>query len=244
MEVLVVIPARGGSKRLPGKNVRPLAGRSLLAWTAEAVAAAGLAERAVLSTDDPAIAEEGRRCGLPVPFMRPAELATDNAPTVDTILHALEWCSAEQGRDPGAVLVLQPTSPLRGAGCIAAALELLDARQDVESIIAMTPLHLPPSALFLWGAEGHAQAVAADDRRPVYMPNGALYLTRTEALRTRRTLYADPVLPLAMDPRRGVDIDTEADWHLAEALLSAGLPPEPAETAGYAPVSSPEPAAR
>jgi CMP-N,N'-diacetyllegionaminic acid synthase len=223
-DLLILVPARGGSKRLPGKNLRPLAGRSLIAHTAEAIAEAGLDAPAILTTDDAAIAEAGRRAGLRVPFLRPASLATDAATTVDAVLHALDWFKGDTGADPAAVMVLQPTSPLRGGGCLRAAVALLARRPEAGSIVAMTALHLPPSALFLADAAGHAEPLADDARRPVYVPNGALYLTRTERLRAERSLYAEPILPLVLDPRRSVDIDTAADFALAEALLAAGLP--------------------
>lgn len=237
MDVFVVVPARGGSKRLPGKNLRLLGGRSLVSWTSDAIMNAGLLENAVLSTDDPLIAEEGRRCGLSVPFMRPAALATDGASTVCSIIHALDWRRERTGSDPDAVLVLQPTSPLRGYSCILSSIELLASRGDVNSVVGMTVLSLPASALFCANKVGVVKPVAPEVSSQVLIPNGALYLVRTVALRECHSLYADSVLALPLDPRRGVDIDTEADWQLAEALFAAGLPDEsvarPVHTSNY-----------
>jgi len=159
-----------------------------------------------------------------VPFLRPADLASDIATSVDVTLHALDWFAAEMGADPDLLMLLQPTSPLRGSKCLTVALEMLAHRPDAGCVVAMSAIHLPPSALFLADGTGQATALSDDDRRPVYMPNGALYLTRTAQLRALHTLYAPPILPLVMDQRRAVDIDTPADWAIAEALLAAGLP--------------------
>lgn len=238
LEVLVVVPARGGSKRLPGKNLRRLAGLSLIGWTAQSVANAGLLEGALLSTDDPTIAEEGRRCGLLVPFLRPQHLASDDATTVDTVVHALDWWRAHSGDDPKAVLVLQPTSPLRGYACIVAAIELLNLREDVNSIVAMTQRSLPSSKVFVADENCVGEPLAIHERSPLYLPNGALYLTRTTALRSDLNLYASPMMPLVLDQCRAVDIDTESDWQHAEACVAAGLPQEPDETSAYLAIPS------
>lgn len=224
--LLILVPARGGSKRLANKNVRPLAGRSLIARTADAIAESGLEAPVFLTTDDDAIAAEGERAGLLVPFRRPPEIAGDNAPTIDAVLHALDWYRDEHGHEPDAVMVLQPTSPLRGGTVLRAAVERLAARPDIDSVVAMTATGLPANRIYFADAQGCGEAVSEDRRYPVYLPNGALYLARTEKVRAERTLYAGTVLPLVLDPARAIDIDTEEDWRLAEAVLAAGeLPP-------------------
>jgi CMP-N,N'-diacetyllegionaminic acid synthase len=226
-DLLIVVPARGGSKRLPQKNLCALGGRSLLAHTAEAIAVAGLGAPVLLSTDDDAIAAEGRRLGWRVPFRRPAELSTDASATVSVVLHALDWYRDENGSDPAAVMILQPTSPFRGAGCLRAAVSALARRADIDSVIAMTALHLPPARLFAVGTDGVAHPLGVEDgRKPVYAPNGALYLVRTSALRRAGTVYAGAILPLVLEGARAIDIDTAGDWRLAEAALAAGLPAE------------------
>ena len=113
-ETLIVVPARGGSKRWPGKNLKALDGRSLISRVAEAIMEAGLKARSILTTDDAMIAAEGRRVGLEVPFLRPAAISADTSTTVDVVLHALDWYKKTNGVDPRNVVVLQPTSPLRG----------------------------------------------------------------------------------------------------------------------------------
>jgi len=230
-DILIVVPARGGSKRLPGKNIRPLAGRSLIAHTAEAIADSKLVAPVLLTTDDEAIAEEGRRYNMQVPFLRPAHLAGDAAPTADTVLHALDWFRDDTGADPEMVMVLQPTSPLRGGDCLRTSVELLAQQPNANSIIAMTILHLSPLALFQEDGAGFLKPLSDDNCRPVYAPNGALYLTRTAGLRAEHSVYADPIVPLVMDPQRSIDIDTPADWDLALALLAAGPSDAPAKKA-------------
>lgn len=224
LSLLIIVPARGGSKRLPRKNIRQLAGKSLLAYTAEAIAESALDAPCVLSTDDEAIAEEGRRVGLHVPALRPAALAQDDTPMSEVVLHELEMHRMRTGEELEAVLVLQPTSPLRGGACIRTAVELLKERDDVDSVIAMSATNIPASHMFHAGSDGTTTPVSDDLRRPVYVPNGALYLTRTQKLREEKTLYAGAILPLPLDPVRAIDIDTQTDWLMAEAFLRAGLP--------------------
>jgi CMP-N,N'-diacetyllegionaminic acid synthase len=235
-EFLIVVPARGGSKRVPGKNLKNLAGMSLLAHTAKAIEAANLRAPVLLSTDDDAIAAEGVRLGWDVPFRRPDDLAGDDAATVDAVLHVLDWHSRTHGAEPPAVMVLQATSPFRGGACLREAVRLLDTRADIDSVIAMTESHISPAQHFLVAEDGTGIPVADDWRCPVYRPNGALYLTRTAALRQARSLYAGKIAPLVIDDIRAIDIDTEIDFKLAEAALDAGLPPEPATFSSKTPM--------
>ena len=222
MPLLIIVPARGGSKRLANKNVRPLAGRSLIARTADAIAESGLDAPVLLTTDDDAIAAEGERAGMRVPFRRPADIAGEAAPTIDAVLHALDWYRDEHDSEPDAVMVLQPTSPLRGGAILRAAVERLAERSDIDSVVAMTAVGVPANRMYFASAKGCAEAISDDRRYPVYMPNGAVYLARTGRVRAERTLYAGTVLPLVLDPGRAIDIDTEEDWRLAEAVLAAG----------------------
>ncbi len=229
--LLIIVPARGGSKRLPGKNLRLFGGKSLLAHIAGALAEAAIHAPVLLSTDDEAIATEGNRLRWRVPFRRPAALATDDATTEDVVLHALDWNFANNGSDPEQVMVLQPTSPLRGGACLRAAIELLSSHDDADAVVGMSASFISPARLFLADIKGFAEPVSGDLRRPVYAPNGAVYLARTRAVRATRSLYPSPLLPLVMDAIRSIDIDTEMDWRLAEAALFSGL-------AGFVPPAS------
>jgi len=220
-KVLVIVPARGGSKRLPGKNLRNLAGKSLLAHTADAIIEAGLDAPVLLTTEADNIAAEGERLGWQVPFRRPVSLAADDSPTIDAVLHALDWFANDAGGDPEQVLLLQPTSPLRGGQCLRAALDLLNARENADAVIGVMAVNIPPAHLYLVAHDGFAEPVADNKRQPVYIPNGAVYLARTIALRASRSFYVPRFLPLVMDPVNSIDIDTETEWVLAEAIFAA-----------------------
>lgn len=229
-ELLIVVPARGGSKRLPGKNLRSIGGTPMLARTAEAIREAGIEAPCLLTTDDDEIAVVGRELGWLVPFRRPPHLAEDATSTEDAVLHAVDWFAAANGGDPAAVMVLQPTSPLRGGVCLGEGLRLLRTRPELNSVVAMRPLHLSPARLYVADASGLLAALSPEDRRtPVLAPNGALYLTRTKALRSTGSLYAPPIAAVQMDSFRSTDIDTEDDLRLAELLLAAGLLPASAQ---------------
>ena len=132
-------------------------------------------------------------------------------------------------------MVLQPTSPLRGGSCLRTAIDLLRSRNDADAVVAVSALNLPPARLFFAAPDGLAEAISSDTRRPIYVPNGALYLARVSALLELRSLYLPRLLPLVMDGIRSLDIDTETDWRLVEAALAAGLP---AERAMLAPASA------
>lgn len=215
--LLTIVPARGGSKRLPGKNLRVLGGRALLDRTAEALVEAGLGEHAcLLSTDDEAIAVRGRILGWLVPWLRPAALATDQAATITAVLHALDWFAGEHGGDPERVMVLQPTSPFRGGECLADSMALLDAHAEIDAVVGMRRLHVPNSVAYRTDEAGFARPV---EQVGELAPNGAVYLIRTTALRVHQSLYPPRTVPLAMDDISSIDIDTEADWRLAEAAL-------------------------
>lgn len=218
--LLIVVPARGGSKRLPGKNTRVLGGRPLIAHTAEAINESGVDAPVVLTTDDAKIAEVGRGLGWLVPFLRPPELADDIVSTPPAVLHALDWYSAESGGDPDLVMVLQPTSPLRGGETIHRALSLADERQDIDSVVGMCELPHGAHHVYCTGEDGIiVPQASAGGRIQALVPNGAMYLVRTPVLRAHASLYPPRTLPLIMAAEASADIDTELDWLWAEAIL-------------------------
>jgi CMP-N,N'-diacetyllegionaminic acid synthase len=224
--LLIIVPARSGSKRLPGKNLRNLAGRTLLAYTAQAISDAGLDAPVFLTTDDRAMAKEGKRLGWLVPFLRPPELAKDDTPMFDSVLHALNSYVGESGSDPDMVLLLQPTSPLRGGDCLRVAVDLLKARNDANAVVGMVAVNIPPARLYFTSADGTGEALSEDARHPVYVPNGAVYLVRTTALREYASFYPPRMLSLEMDPLNSIDIDSPSDWQLAEAVIARGFAPK------------------
>jgi CMP-N-acetylneuraminic acid synthetase len=230
--ILAVITARGGSKRVPGKNIRPFAGKPLLAWTIEA--ALGCRDQLhglVLSTDDEAIAQVGREFGAEVPFMRPAELSGDTAGSLAVVQHATRFIEARDGVCMDWVLLLQPTSPLRAACDISAALDLARSH-DCDSVVAVTEMPTHPVFAKTIDADGLLRPFLLEEpeglRRqdagpPAYMRNGAIYLTRRNVLMERNSIYGARIRPCMMPAERSVDIDTDLDFRLAELLLSDRL---------------------
>ena len=232
LDLLIVIPARGGSQRLPGKNLYVLAGRTLLEWTEHAIVESGIDAPRLLTTDSESIAEAGRDLGWLTPFTRPAHLATSEATTLMTVLHALDRFAEDRSGYPELTMVLQVTSPLRGGACIRDSVALLAEDSNTDAVVAMRDLHRTTSTVFLEGEDGFASPVAdrvAGSRQTgsgqgdrILTPNGALYLVRTAALREHITFFPARTRPLVMDDVSSVDIDTETDMRLAETIIATG----------------------
>lgn len=229
--VLIVVPARGGSKGLPRKNARTLGGLPLLGWTAEVVRTAGLGEAVcVLSTDDPEIAEIGRSVGLDVPFTRPPELATDEATAEAVALHALDWMAQHRGVDASAVMWLQPTSPFRTPAALSDAVGMMST-PGFAGVVGVKAVYRSLRTLFRIKDGGELTAVdaSAEDsgRRqalePLFTPNGALYLVPAAALRACGRFVPPQFRGIVMDQVASLDIDDAVDWAVAEALAAAGL---------------------
>lgn len=215
MRVLGLIPARGGSKGVPGKNLAVVGGKSLLAWSIEA---AGGLERVLVSTDAPEIADAARALGADV-LERPAELARDETPMLDVVLHALEQ------NDADVVVLLQPTSPLRRREHVEQALRRL-AETDADGVVSVVPVphrYLPESAMALEGerlvALEQATATRRQDKRTLYARNGpAVLVVRTLGL-AERGLYGGDLRAYLMDEAASIDVDTPFDLHVADLLL-------------------------
>jgi CMP-N,N'-diacetyllegionaminic acid synthase len=224
--ILALIPARGGSKGLPGKNVRPLAGHSLIEYAARVARESAVVDRAVLTTDVEEIAAEGRRVGLEVPFLRPAHLAQDDTPMLPVIEHAVTTL-AGSGFVPDIVLLLQPTSPLRTPEHLRAAVRLLrDSRADSVVTVVELPRHLSPDyvmriendALVPFLPEG-ARVTRRQDARPAYVRDGTIYAFWRRTLVEQGSIYGARCLPLVVNPAESITIDSPADWDAAERLL-------------------------
>ncbi|MGH7895511.1 MAG: cytidylyltransferase domain-containing protein [Candidatus Binatia bacterium] len=225
MKILAVVPARGGSRGIPRKNIRLLCGRPLLAWTADVARAAKTLDRVVLTTDDTEIAEVGRGAGLEVPFLRPAELARDDTPGVAPVLHALDWLAAHEGYRPDAVMLLQPPSPLRRAEHIEEAVALFE-RTGADCVVSICQPDYHPywmkvirdGVLAPFMREG-ARYNARQELPPVYRTNGAIYLARADRVLERRTFELERTVPYVMRREDSVNIDDEFDWWIAEQRL-------------------------
>lgn len=232
--ILCVIPVRGGSKGVPGKNRRMVAGKPLVAWTIEQALAARPALDVLVSTDDPQLAQIAREAGADVPFLRPADLARDDTATEPVILHAIAHRVAEDRR-PDAVMLLQATSPVRLDGTIDRAIAQFQ-KTGVDSLVGVVP-----QTPFLWRQGPPAFAHYDIDARPrrqdidadgfFYRETGSLYLTRTEIYETRDNRLGGNVGLFVMDDVEGIDIDTELDLSLAAHELQRVAPGDGARAA-------------
>lgn len=222
MATFALIPARGGSKGIPRKNVRSIAGKPLIAWTIEAALAVRGLDAVVVSTDDEETANVARVVGAQVPFLRPAELARDDTPGIAPVLHAIGMLPQYDE-----VMLLQPTSPLRGV-------------EEIEGVLAMAATLRPPSIVSVCEPTDHpawmyrmdplqrierlmegADVPRRQDLPPVYALNGAIYYARTDWLDENRSFVGEGTLGYPMSDEASVDIDGPLDWRLAELLLEA-----------------------
>lgn len=223
---LCVIPARGGSKGVPRKNLIDVGGKPLIVWTIEqALAVPGL--DVVVSTEDEEIAEVARSAGARVPWLRPAELAQDTTPTEPVVRHTIEQVTAERGR-PDAVMLLQATSPVRHDGTLARALaEFSGSGADsLVGVVEQPPFIWqdgdPPTAAYDVAARPRRQDLTPSARR--YRETGSLYLTRTEVYEQHDNRLGGRIGLFVMAEDEGIDIDTELDVALAARLLATRLP--------------------
>ena len=229
MRLLALIPARGGSKRIPGKNVRPLGGRPLILWSVDLAVRLPEIGDVLVSTDDAEIAEIAREAGALVPWLRPEELATDVASAVDVCLHALDWFEAERGPVDG-LLLQQPTSPFRTPGSVRRGMEIFSA-SGRRPVIGVSPARSHPFWCYrIEGDEmrpfiaGVGQTARSQDLPPAYVVNGAFYLIAPDDLRRDRTFETEHTVPLVMEgPWEDIDIDTEQDWARAEMMVPSVL---------------------
>lgn len=218
--VLAVIPARGGSKGVPGKNIRKVGGKPLIAWTIEAAHAAKRVDRTILSSDDATIIREARAFGCEVPFVREARLADDKTPTMEVVLDALERC-------PGYawVVLLQPTSPLRTGSDIDEAIQACIERK-APSCVSVTLARESPYWMYNLGPDGRLNPLLAQ-RMPtrrqelpaVYALNGAIYVARSDWLRRERKFVGEETVAYEMPAERSLDIDTESDFVQLHSIL-------------------------
>lgn len=222
--ILAVIPARGGSKGIPGKNLYPFANRPLIAWTIDAAMQANCVDRIVVSTDDPEIADTSRDLGADAPFLRPPELATDNAGSLDVLRHSIMAC-------PGYDLVvfLQPTSPLRSAHDIDAAYELMQER-SATVCVSVTSVDQSPWLMYAMGTENRISPILPplegvtrrQDYPAIYKLNGAIYFWNTIAFLKSRKMVTEESVGYVMPTERSIDIDTLEDVVQGEAYLRVG----------------------
>ncbi|NLH10450.1 MAG: acylneuraminate cytidylyltransferase family protein [Holophagae bacterium] len=227
IRVLGLVTARGGSKGIPHKNLAPLLGRPLLAWTADAALRAHNLARVVLSTDDVSIAEVGRALGLEVPFLRPPELARDDTPTLPVLQDVVRNLEAA-GEEYDAVFTLQPTNPLRLPSDIDGAIGLLE-RTGADSVIGVTPVgDWHPARMKAIEPSGRvidppfAEAFEGQPRQTLpqlYLREGSVYVTRRDVLMVRGSIKGDDCRAWIIPEERALNIDTPFDLWLAEQML-------------------------
>lgn len=231
--VLALVPARSGSKGIPGKNTRTLAEKPLLAHSIECAQRLGVFDRIVLSTDSPEMAAIGRSFGAEVPFLRPAELAADDTPMIAVLQHAVRTLS-ESGWSPEIIVLLQPTAPFRRDQDLAAALRLLQESPAADSVVSveLVPGHYSPYCVMKVtdGRLEHflpdgAQVTRRQDAPQAFTRNGQFYLMRRSTLLGKNSIYGDHCLPF-ITTHKAVNLDTLDDWADAEGLLEEmGIPP-------------------
>ena len=225
MKTLYVIPARGGSKGIPGKNIKPLAGKPLIEYSIDVARALANDEDICVTTDDNAIIETVERTGLKVPFVRPAELSTDQSGTYEVLLHALDFYESK-GVHYDTMVLLQPTSPFRTVDDVKACIELYS--DDIDMVVSVKQAATNPyyNAFeiddngFLHISKGEGNYTRRQDAPKVWEYNGAVYVINVESLRkmplgkfTHRRMYE-------MSAERSIDLDTPTDWLIAETIIT------------------------
>ena len=223
MKILGLIPARGGSKGVPGKNIKILAGKPLIAFTVEQVNDSSLIDRLILSTDDKEIAAVAKSIGLEVPFMRPDELANDTAGSLAVVQHALNFVES-QGEKYDAVCLLQVTSPYRPDGCIDEAIELFKKTQP-DSLVSVrkVPDEFNPHWTFEIGTDNRLNIATGEEKiiprrqelPSAYHRDGAIYITSVETIRNKGSLLGDDIVAFPIDSPKLINIDTMDDWNEA-----------------------------
>lgn len=225
--VIAIIPARGGSKGLPGKNTRMVCGKPLIAWSIEKAKRSDYLDLILVSTDSPEIAEVARRHGAAVPFMRPAELATDHASTYDVIKHALAQCRATDSGKFLYTVLLEPTSPLREDDDVDRMLETLDTRaEEFDSIVSVGQVTEHPSIMKRLVDERIepfcpelVQTIRRQDDAPAYFPYGVAYIAKTLTLLEEGTFYTRRCMPFPIKRYQNYEIDDIYDLLCVESVM-------------------------
>jgi len=222
LKILAVVPARGGSKRLPNKNIKILGGKPLIQWTLESVDQMPEICDLLVSTDDLKIAEIALGFGVMAPWLRPSYLATDLASSVDVVLHALDWYEDEYGPVDG-VLLLQPTTPFRSKSKIRVGIDLFSSSK-FKSVVGVSESQSHPMWTFMIEGgelvpfcEGKNHNTRSQDLKPAFVINGGFYLISPHELRAKKSFINEETLPLIISsPIEAIDIDTQWDFDVAE----------------------------
>lgn len=227
MKILALITARGGSKRLPRKNIRLLGGKPLISWSIDVAKNIPEICDILVSTDDIAIADIAKKEGAYVPWLRPNDLANDNSSSVDVALHALDWYEAKKEIIDG-LLLLQPTSPFRSKETIQRGIELF-TKHNCQTVIGVSLAQTHPMWTFkiennylLPFIHDHGLEMRSQDLPKVYAVNGSFYLISPKELRQQHSFMKSKAIPLIVEPvKEALDIDTDLDFKMAESILAS-----------------------
>jgi len=230
MEILTLIPARGGSERLPAKNIKLLSGKPLIAYTIQVAKKSKHINRIIVSTDDFDICRIAREYGAEVPFMRPREIAGPQSTEMEFLEHALNWLKEDENYVPDFIVLLYPTAPLRTTTSIDKAIECMIRHPEANSLRSVCSCHEHPYKMWVIQGEYLVPFVPLEDssmhtwsyqRLPqVYIQNASIYITRPQTIRNKHSPIGDVVLPFIMDERESMDINTPYDFALVEKILA------------------------
>jgi N-acylneuraminate cytidylyltransferase len=234
-KIVAIIPARSGSKGLPGKNIKPLAGQPLLSWVIQAAKASKFIDRVICSTDSEEYAKIAREYGAETPFLRPAEFATDSATDIMVLTHAVNWLKEFENYVPDIILRIQPTNPTFTTDYIDQGIEMLLLNSDADSVRAIAPCHKHPYKMWKYESDRHYITPFLDyeftglkegfnmgrqSLPEVYLQVGVMEVLRFNTLINKKSMAGENVLPLnILDEKYTIDIDTEVDFLLAEIIL-------------------------
>ena len=227
--VLAIIPARGGSKGLPGKNTLPLCGKPLIAWSIEQALACPEVDTVIVSTDSQSIADISKSYGAEVPFLRPKQLSSDSASSIDVVIHAIDYMK-EHGLEYELVTLLEPTSPLRESSDISGAINCLFKTQDVESIVGVSLVEAVHPSYLYRKEEGFLRAYLGEypksdlrrqDLDTLYFLEGSVYVSRINSMYAKRSFYHEATAPWVVPRYKSFEVDEAADLIIIEAVITA-----------------------
>lgn len=223
--VLGITLARGGSKRLPGKNLKKLHGTPLIEYTIKSAKLSKYINRFMVSTDNQEIAELAINAGAEVPFLRPSYLAEDHSNPIDACLHVLSEYKSREGYEPDIIVLLQPTSPLRTEKHIDEAINLLQ-QKNADSVLSVCPMEYPPNTFIKMKKEGtiapyfhNTTLKQLESNINFFRLNGAIYAVKTSYLNQNKSFYSENTYPYVMSHNQSIDIDTELDFQIASILM-------------------------
>lgn len=230
--ILGLVPAKGGSTRLPHKNLAEVGGKSLLQRALDSLSESGLCHHTIVSTEDSRVRDHAMSLGAAAPYLRPDWLARDPAGIVDVALHALDWLDENEGERFDSLIIAPPTCPFRTAEDVRGAYELFD-RHRPNFVMTVSPFDKSPFAAFQVDETRRMEPLFPDmigrkttELPPAYTPNGAVHILDVVRFRAHRSYYAEPLYAYVMPRERGFDIDTETDLRIARAFLAAAGAPD------------------